>query len=78
MNGTRLLLQSALITAGYAAQIRAGASATGPFSPDSASQQVGSRTTFTLNGKSARYYLLWITSLPSSGSAHVNEVKGAS
>jgi serine/threonine-protein kinase len=65
-------------TPGYTAEIRAGASASGPFTPDSAAQQVGSRATFTLNGKRARYYLLWITSLPSSGSAHVNEVKAAS
>jgi hypothetical protein len=35
---------------------------------------VAGRTTFTLNGAKARYYVLWITRLPSGGVARVNEV----
>jgi eukaryotic-like serine/threonine-protein kinase len=62
-------------TPGYTAEIQAGGSAAGPFAQDSSSKQVDARTTFTLNGKSARYYVLWITDLGPSAFAHVNEVK---
>jgi hypothetical protein len=62
-------------TPGYRAEIQAGDSPTGSFAPDSSSKQVGARTTFTLNGKTARYYVLWITSLGPSAVAHVNDVK---
>jgi eukaryotic-like serine/threonine-protein kinase len=61
-------------TQGYTAQIRAGDSPTGPFAPESSSKRVGTRTTFTLHGKSARYYVVWITDLGPSTFAHVNEV----
>jgi eukaryotic-like serine/threonine-protein kinase len=62
-------------TAGFTAQILAGGSATGPFEADSRTQAVGSSTTFTLNGRSARYYVVWITNLGEHSSVHVNEVK---
>jgi eukaryotic-like serine/threonine-protein kinase len=62
-------------TPGYTAEIQAGSSPAGPFALDSSSKQVGARTTFTLNGKSARYYVLWITNLSPASFAHVNEVK---
>ena len=65
-------------TPGYTVQIQAGASPTGPFAPDSSSKRVGAHTTFTLEGKSARYYVLWITNLGTSDFAHVNEVKARS
>jgi serine/threonine-protein kinase len=64
-------------TPGFTAQILAGNSASGPFAADSSTQAVGSSTTFTLNGHSARYYVVWITSLGSQSFAHVNEVKAA-
>jgi hypothetical protein len=35
---------------------------------------VNDRTTFTLKGKSGRYYVVWITQLPPGAVAHVNEV----
>ena len=62
-------------TPGFVAQVRAGDSSTGPFAPDSATKTVGSTTTFSLSGKTARYYVVWITRLPSGGSARINEVK---
>jgi hypothetical protein len=65
-------------TPGYTAQIRAGDSVAGPFTPDSSSKRVGAHTTFTLNGKRARYYVVWITDLGPSAYAHVNEVKARS
>jgi hypothetical protein len=39
---------------------------------------VGRRTTFTLDGKSARYYVVWITDLGPATFAHVNEVTARS
>jgi serine/threonine protein kinase len=62
-------------TPGFTAQIRAGGSASGPFATDSPSLQIGARTPFALNGRAARYYLVWITNLGSYSSVHVNEVK---
>jgi eukaryotic-like serine/threonine-protein kinase len=62
-------------TPGYTALIMAGDSEAGPFSDDSSSQTVGASTTFTLNGATAQYYVVWITHLPPGDVAHVNEVK---
>ena len=61
-------------TPGFTAIIKSSQSSTGPFAAASGAQTVGSRTTFSLHGAAARYYLVWITSLPSGGVAHVNEV----
>jgi serine/threonine-protein kinase len=61
-------------TPGFSATIRTGDSQSGPFEDVSASQTVEARTTFDLEDANARYFVIWITSLPSGGSAHVNEV----
>ena len=61
-------------TPGFVARIRAGDSAQGPFADDSASQTVGSTTTFHLAGKTAQYYVVWITRLPPGGKAEISEV----
>src|SRR5579862_3983772 len=61
-------------TPGFVAQIRAGNSAQGPFTADSSTQTVSSSTTFHLNGANARYYLVWISRLPSGGKAAISEV----
>src|SRR5581483_368928 len=62
-------------TPGFEAIVKAGAGTAGPFDPVSSSRTVGSDTTFALDVPSSeRYYLLWITRLPSSDEAHVNEV----
>ncbi len=60
-------------TPGYTALIMAGDSEAGAFSDDSSSQTVGASTTFSLNGATARYYVIWITRLPPGDVAHVNE-----
>jgi eukaryotic-like serine/threonine-protein kinase len=65
-------------TPGFRAQIQSGSSPSGPFTPDSATQLVSGSATFDLQGKTGRYYVLWITELTSSGNAHVNEVKARS
>jgi serine/threonine-protein kinase len=61
-------------TAGFTAIIKSGQLAAGPFTAVSGSQTVGASTTFSLRGAAARYYLIWITQLPTGGVAHVNEV----
>jgi serine/threonine-protein kinase len=61
-------------TPGFTAVIRAGDAPDGPFTDDSRSQTVGAETTFALDGRTARYYVLWITNLGTVDSVHVNEV----
>ena len=61
-------------TPGFTAEIEAGSSPGGSFTPVSKSQMVGERTTFSLSGDPARYYVIWITSLGTNHTAHVNEV----
>ena len=69
---TELTLQSG--TPGFTALIEAGPSQGGPFTAASTSQTVGGTTTFRLNGKSARYYVVWITDLGPNSSAEIDEV----
>jgi eukaryotic-like serine/threonine-protein kinase len=65
-------------TPGFTAEIQVGDSQDGPFTADSQSQTVGSKTTFTLDGKSGRYYVVWITQLPSTLYAEISEVTAES
>ena len=65
-------------TSGFIAEIEAGQSATGPFSPVSSQQTVGSRTTFALHGARARYFVVWITDLGQNSQVHVDEVTAKS
>ncbi len=50
-------------TPGFSARIEAGNSPSGPFIVDSATQTVGRRATFLLDGKSGSYWLVWLTQL---------------
>jgi len=61
-------------TAGFVAQIRSGSSPSGPFTADSSTQTVTSSTTFSLNGQTAKYYVIWISRLPGGGKAEISEV----
>jgi hypothetical protein len=65
-------------TPGFTAEILAGDSVATQPPADSASQTVSGRTSFTLQGAKARYYILWITRLPTGGLARVNEVTARS
>ncbi len=65
-------------TPGFTAEIQVGDSPNGPFSVDSSSQTVTSPTTFDLQGKTGRYYVVWITQLPPGGSAEISEVTAKS
>ena len=63
---------------GFTAQVQAGASSSGGFLPVSDSQAVGARTAFSIRGKAARYYVVWITDLGTNNVVHVNEVTAKS
>jgi eukaryotic-like serine/threonine-protein kinase len=61
-------------TPGFTAEIEVGDSQSGPFTVDSPSKQTGSNTTFRLDGKSGRYYVIWITQLPPQLYAEISQV----
>jgi serine/threonine protein kinase len=64
-------------TPGFTAEIRTATSADGAAKPgpvDSASQSVGTTTTFQLRGKRSAYWVVWITSLGSNPHAYITEV----
>ena len=63
---------------GFTAQVQAGASSSGGFLPVSDSQAVAERTAFSIRGKAARYYVVWITDLGTNNVVHVNEVTARS
>jgi hypothetical protein len=65
-------------TPDFTAEVQVGDSPTGPFSVDSSSQTVGARKTFSLEGKSGQYYVVWITRLPPGNSAEISEVTATS
>ncbi len=65
-------------TPGFTAEIQAGDSPTGGFTADSPSQTVdGTTKTFDLEGKTATYYVIWITN-PSVDRVEISEVKATS
>jgi eukaryotic-like serine/threonine-protein kinase len=65
-------------TPGFTAEIEAGDSQTGGFTPVSASKTVIGTTPFTVSGGSHRYYVVWITDLGPNSVVHVNEVRAKS
>jgi eukaryotic-like serine/threonine-protein kinase len=65
-------------TPGFTAEIQAGDSPTGSFTVDSSSKTVTGTTTFTLNGATARYYVVWLTQLPPVPRAEISEVTAKS
>jgi eukaryotic-like serine/threonine-protein kinase len=65
-------------TPGFRARIEVGDSQAGPFQVDSSTQTVGSQTTFTLDGKSGRYWVVWLTRLPPHPMAEISEVTATS
>ena len=65
-------------TPGFTAEIQSGDSPTGSFTPDSSPQTVNGTTTFTLDGNTAQYYVVWITELPPQRYAQISEVTAKS
>jgi serine/threonine protein kinase len=79
--GRNVTLSSVTVTSetpGFTASITSGGSRSGPFVTDSTSQTVDGTTTFALHGETARYYVVWITSLGSNRSVDINEVRARS
>jgi eukaryotic-like serine/threonine-protein kinase len=64
-------------TPGFTAEIQASDSPSGGFTADSSSQTVNGTTTFTLDGRTATYYLVWITQPPSTRT-EISEVTATS
>jgi eukaryotic-like serine/threonine-protein kinase len=63
-------------TGDYQAQIQVGNSSAGHFAPASRWTPIDAgNTTIRLNGKSGRYYLVWVRLALTGGVAHVNEVR---
>ena len=69
---TQLVVRSD--TPGFSATIKSSNSSSGGFAPVSKSQTAAFNTTIELNGRSARYYLVWITDLGPNSSVELNEV----
>jgi serine/threonine-protein kinase len=65
-------------TPGFTASIQSGDSPAGSFVADSSPQTVNGTTTFTLNGRTAQYYVVWITQLPPQGYVQISEVTAKS
>src|SRR5262249_62158478 len=65
-------------TPGFTAEIQSGDSKDGPFTTDSSSQTVDGTTTFTLDGNTAQYYVVWITNLPPQRYVQISEVTAKS
>jgi hypothetical protein len=65
-------------TPGFTAQIEVGDSRNGPFATDSSAKTVEEKTTFTLDGKSGRYYVVLLTELPPGDRAEIAEVTARS
>jgi len=79
--GRAMKLKSLTVTTdtpGLTAQILDGGSATGPFTGDSPARVVNNTATFALNGATARYYVVWITSLGGNPAVHLNAVRASS
>ena len=65
-------------TPGFVAEILAGDSPRGPMTADSAAETAAASTVFTLDGKTARYYVVYITALPPGGVAKIAEITASS
>jgi predicted Ser/Thr protein kinase len=61
-------------TPGFTARVEVGERRQGPFTADSAARVVGRRTTFVLEGRRGRYYVVWLTELPPQRYARISEV----
>ncbi len=61
-------------TPGFLARVEVGNSTGGPFTIDSATKSVSGATTFSLDGKTGSYYVVWLTRLPAGRKAEISEV----
>ncbi|HKS79754.1 MAG TPA: protein kinase [Gaiellaceae bacterium] len=75
---SQLTVTTPTFGSGFTARIEVGSSASGPFAIDSATTTVGAKTTFTLQGKSGRYWVVWLTLLGPDRTARISEVTARS
>jgi len=61
-------------TPGFIARIEVGNSPSGPFAIDSGSETASGKTTFTLDGKSGSYWVVWLTRLGPQLTAAISNV----
>jgi len=76
-SGGSVVLKSVTVTTstpGLVAKIEVGSSASGPFVVDSGSRTVNGKSTFTLDGKSGSYWVVWLTRLGPQGTAAITNV----
>jgi serine/threonine-protein kinase len=71
---SQLTVKTPTFGSGFTARIEVGASESGPFAVDSKTTTVGAKTTFTLLGKSGRYWVVWLTLLGPDRTARISEV----
>ncbi|HKC77422.1 MAG TPA: protein kinase, partial [Gaiellaceae bacterium] len=75
---SQLTVTTPTFGSGFTARVEVGASQGGPFAVDSGTKTVGARTTFTLQGKSGRYWVVWLTLLGPDRTARISEVTATS
>ncbi|HUZ16576.1 MAG TPA: protein kinase [Gaiellaceae bacterium] len=76
-SGGSVVLKSLTVTTstpGFIAKIEVGSSASGPFAVDSAPRTDNGTRTFTLDGKSGSYWVVWLTRLGPQGTAAITNV----
>ena len=75
---SQLTVTTPTFGSGFTARVEVGASQAGPFTVDSATTTVGAKTTFSLQGKSGRYWVVWLTLLGPDRTARISEVTATS
>jgi eukaryotic-like serine/threonine-protein kinase len=75
---SRLTVTTPTFGSGFTARVEVGSSQDGPFAIDSSTTTVGAKTTFTLQGKSGRYWVVWLTLLGPDRTARISEVTAKS
>jgi hypothetical protein len=75
---SRLTVSTPTYGSGFMARVEVGSSQDGPFVIDSSTTTVGAKTTFTLQGKSGRYWVVWLTLLGPDRTARISEVTARS
>ncbi len=75
---SRLTVTTPASGSGFTARVEVGGSKGGPFAVDSSTTTVGPKTTFALQGKSGRYWVVWLTRLGPDRTARISEVTASS
>ena len=76
--GRRVRIRQVVVdsrTPGVRAEIRIGSSRTGPFTRVSPAKTLTARTTFPVAGRTGRYVVVWVTTLPPESAGEVAEVR---